>query len=190
MARLIIGFGHKRRRGKDLCGEIACRLLREQGRPVRQDWFAASLKEMARVVFGFDQDQLYGDRKFEVDPFWGFTPRWALQVGGTEAMRRVFGEDIWVKTLERRALANPETSVVVCDLRFPNEAEAIHRIGGLAIKVERPAHLLPPATSPDEDTHLSETALDGYDGWDAVILNDGTVDQLAQKVQAIVSSTT
>lgn len=189
MPRLIIGFGHKRRRGKDLCGEIACRLLREQDRPVRQDWFAASLKEMARVVFGFSQEQLYGNLKFEVDPFWGFTPRWALQVGGTEAMRNVFGEDIWVKTLERRALADP-SSVVISDMRFPNEVDAIHRLGGLAIRVDRPAELLPPATSPDEDQHLSETALDGYDGWDGVILNDGSIEQLEIAVRSIVSPST
>lgn len=190
MPRLIIGFGHKRRRGKDLCGEIACRILRERDIPVRQDWFAYSLKEMARVVFGFDQEQLYGEQKFEVDPFWGFTPRWALQVGGTEAMRNVFGPDIWVKTVERRALADPETSVVICDLRFPNEVEAIHRMGGLAIRVDRPAKLLPPATSPDEDSHLSETALDNYHGWDGVILNNGTLESLEASVRAFVSPTT
>jgi hypothetical protein len=101
-------------------------------------------------------------------------------------MRRVFGPDIWVRTLERRALADPTTSVIICDLRFPNEAEAIHRLGGRVIRVDRPAHLLPRASSPGEDQHLSETAMDDYRNWDGVITNDGSIEKLESAVRALL----
>jgi hypothetical protein len=102
-------------------------------------------------------------------------------------MRRGFDENIWVRTLERRVLKEPEVSVVITDLRFTNEVEGIHRLGGLVIRVDRPEDQIPPATTPDEDQHESETALDGYSQWDFIVENTGTLRDLQRKIENLVT---
>ena len=79
--------------------------------------FASHLKDVTSIMFGWDRNLLEGDtdesREFreEVDPFWSdklgrkFTPRLALQLMGTEVGRNVFGENIWIHSLEREPCA-------------------------------------------------------------------------------------
>lgn len=179
MKRLIIGFGHKRRRGKDLaCEIVAEQLASVLEDAIRIDHFADSIKEgIGAGVFGFSEAQLYGDLKTVVDPFWGITPRDVFQRFGTEVMHTLFGADIWARTLVRRAMNEPKAHVLVGDVRFPHEVEALKRLGAILIRIDRD---VPPSEDPAEDRHRSETALDGWDGWDHVILNNGTIEDLRQ----------
>jgi len=181
LPRLVLGFGHRRRRGKDLSCRLAAELLAGLDVPCRVDHFARSLKEGVKAIFGLTEDQVNGDAKFTPDPFWQDTPRRILQLVGTECMRNGYDKQIWARTLERRALADPKTSVVIGDVRFPNEVAAIHRLGGFVVRVDRDV----PAR-PEEDNHLSETALADYDGWDHVITNDGDVKDLWRKVRDVI----
>jgi 5' nucleotidase, deoxy (Pyrimidine), cytosolic type C protein (NT5C) len=93
-----------------------------------------------------------------------------LQRLGTEAGRRVLGDDVWV----RAALMDPPAKLVLSDCRFPNEAEAIKALGGQVWRIERPGYN--PINS-----HVSEVALDGYP-FDQVINNDGSIEDLIAKV--------
>lgn len=187
MKRMIIGFGHKRRRGKDLACEIVQAQLSymEQFEDhIRIDHFARSIKEGIGVgVFGFNPSQLYGEHKTTVDPFWGITPRDVFQRFGTEVMHTLFGADVWARTLVRRALNEPDKHVLVGDVRFPHEVEALKELGAILIKIDRD---VPPSDDPAEDLHASETALDGWDGWDHVILNNGTIEELRQLLAAFL----
>jgi len=187
MKRLIIGFGHKRRSGKDTCGEFAAEyLIKHRNIPFTQiDWFARSLKAACIAAFDFNEDQMWGPSKLVVDPYWGFTPAFALQKTGTEAMRHTFGDDFWVKTLKRRVLASRDTCFVITDVRFPNEAAAIKSWGGFVVDVVRPQAPEALADGRDSD-HPSETALDLYADWDGVIINDGTIEQLRDQVTKLV----
>ena len=106
--------------------------------------FAGPVKDVASIVFGWDRKALEGDtpesRKWreQPDPNWEgvfpdlnngiLTPRLALQKIGTEAMRGVFGDNIWVKSLFERREPNEKT--VITDVRFQNEIEAILENGG------------------------------------------------------------
>lgn len=177
MKRMIIGFGGKRRRGKDLACELTKRLLADIDHVARIDHFAASIKDgIGKGVFGFSHDQLYGDLKTAVDPFWGITPRDVFQRFGTEVMHTQFGADIWVRTLLRRVEnGTAGVHVLVGDVRFPHEVEALHRQGALLVKIDRD---LPASEVPAEDAHASETALDDWHGWDYMINNNGTVEDL------------
>ena len=69
--------------------------------------------------------------------------------------------------------------VVIDDVRFLNEVEMIHRLGGRVIRIDRPG--------PAESTHASETELDSFDGWDGVIVNDGTLRELDEKVRGVIT---
>lgn len=59
-----------------------------------------------------------------------------LQRLGTEAGRNIHGEDCWVNIALRKIRAI-DTSVVVTDVRFPNEVQAIRRYGGKIIRIHR-----------------------------------------------------
>jgi hypothetical protein len=186
MDRIVLAFGHKRLRGKDTAGAIALDWFVRRKLPVRRDSFAHSLKEgVGRGVFGMNNEQLYGDLKTTADPFWGMTPRRMLQFVGTDLMRNQLREDIWAKTLERRAKNDPETSVVITDLRFWNEVDAIRRLGGYVIKCERQVEF-----DPDQDTHPSETDLDNYVDWDYMLDNTGTMEDLETQVRSMVEDIT
>lgn len=166
----IVGFGHRRMRGKDTAAAYLA-----DNYDFAHDAFAYSLKEgIGRGVFGLTDDQLYGsqDVKETVDPFWQLTPRDILQRAGTEAMRHTFGADVWVKTLLRRA-EKRRVPTVVADVRFVSEADAIKAHDGFVIRIDRN---LP--YDPIIDQHQSETDLLTYDRWDLIINNDGTLEGL------------
>jgi hypothetical protein len=180
--QLIVGFGHKRLRGKDTAAQFAVVHLEQALGPTRQESFAQSLKRgIGMGVFGLSQDQVYNEQlKAVEDPFWEMTPREILQRAGTEAMRKEFGRDIWIKTLQRRCLSDP-ANVVISDVRFVNEAEAIKSWGGVVIRIDRDVQF-----DARIDTHQSETDLDVWYDWDHTMQNDSTVDVLYRNTQALL----
>lgn len=110
--------------------------------------FADSLKDVTASVFGWDREMVEGStvesRAFRdvVDPWWtkelgikDFTPRKAMQLIGTELFRTHFHGDIWVKNTMMRA--SKEQDVVIADVRFVNEAQAIVDAGGILIRVAK-----------------------------------------------------
>ena len=114
----------------------------------RLSW-ASSLKDAVSVVFGWDRTLLDGvtrssrEWREQVDQWWAdrldipnLTPRWVLQHWGTDVLRTNFHDDIWVASLERKLITTTD-NVVITDSRFPNEIDAIKRIGGTTIRVER-----------------------------------------------------
>ncbi|MYT31724.1 MULTISPECIES: hypothetical protein [unclassified Streptomyces] len=103
-----------------------------------------------------------------------------LQRLGTEAGRQVLGEDVWVNALFRdyETWTNP---TVISDVRFPNEAGAIRKRGGLVVEIRRPSQALI-----ENSNHVSENALAGWD-FDVTILNTGTVEGFRASVEAITS---
>ncbi|MEU1309191.1 hypothetical protein ABZ419_09900 [Streptomyces cinnamoneus] len=103
--------------------------------------------------------------------------RGLLQRCGTEAGRGVLGENVWVDALFHDAETWGPT--VITDVRFPNEAEAIRERGGLVVRIKRPS-----GTPIREADHTSETALDEWP-FDAVLINDGTVEDLREQLKAL-----
>lgn len=70
---------------------------------------------------------------------------------------------------------------IITDVRFPNEAEAIKERKGIVVRIERKQ---PEGTIGTQ--HSSETSLDNYTGWDVVVDNNGTLEQLYQQAHKIV----
>jgi hypothetical protein len=109
--------------------------------------FADALKDSVATIFGWERRLLEGDtdesRKFRetIDPWWSkrfaydVTPRYMLQLMGTEAGRNAFHIDIWIHTVARRMMQFE--NVVIADARFPNELQFIRDNGGFNVHVER-----------------------------------------------------
>lgn len=110
------------------------------------------------------------------------TPRKLLQLLGTEAGRQIIHPNIWVNALF--SAYKPEDNWIVTDVRFPNEADIVKDKGGIMIRINRSQFLIDGRVIL-KDEHASETGLDDYDKFDYVIDNDGTVQDLIDKVKSL-----
>lgn len=101
-----------------------------------------------------------------------------LQRFGTEVGREMFGEDFWVNA----AINSIEdgSKVVVSDVRYPNEADAIKKLGGKVWRVVRPGF------GPAND-HESEHAMADY-SFDLEIHNNSGVELLYSAVKLALIS--
>lgn len=102
--------------------------------------------------------------------------RRTLQRTGTDAGRNVLGQDVWVRAATEHL---PEGHVVFTDVRFPQEADAVRALRGKVIRIVRPG------TGP-VNGHSSEIAMDDYP-FDAVIVNDGTQDDLHRAIRKVAA---
>ncbi|AFO10928.1 deoxynucleoside monophosphate kinase [Streptomyces phage R4] len=103
-----------------------------------------------------------------------------LQRTGTEAGRKLLGSDVWVNALLAEFSDVP--ALVVTDVRFPNEAQAVADRGGVLIRVRRPG--VGPAKDRVGRVHESEVALDGW-AFDHTLINDGSVRDLHLKLYGV-----
>jgi hypothetical protein len=147
----------------------------------------------------------------QVDPWWSerlnmpdLTPRLMLQLWGTEVCRKGFHDDIWIASLENK-LRTSTDDIVISDCRFPNEIKSIRNAGGIVIRVKRgeePEWYEAAVNMNSGETgnmswalskerinklgiHASETAWVGT-RFDHVLTNNGTIDELTNKVKGLV----
>jgi hypothetical protein len=149
--------------------------------------FAAGLKAMLATLLrlqGADEDEIAelidGAAKEDRCRYLaGASARRAMQTLGTE-WGRAIDQDFWVKVW-RGAL--PDSGrIVVDDLRFANEANAIHDMGGLVVRIDRPdARRLDPAAA----AHASES-LAGVTP-DRVIVGGGPFENLWEQVDDLAT---
>ena len=128
------------------------------------------------------------------EQFVPMTVRNFLQKLGTDGLRDGLHENVWVNALMSDYIPDdvqwadgplggyePGTEFpnwVITDTRFTNEAEAIRKKDGILIRVERPG--VKPVNN-----HPSEVSLDKYN-FDHTIINNGSVEELAEKVKHIL----
>jgi hypothetical protein len=102
-----------------------------------------------------------------------------------QGIRRI-DPDYWVRNLMERVLDVPSgTPIVVPDVRYPNELEALAKNGFKTVRVQRK---YPQGLTNDESRamlHESETALDTYNV-DALIKNDGEMIDLISKALDVI----
>ena len=166
--------------------------------------FADKLKDAVAEMFDWPRPMLEGitpqsrDWRERPDQFWTqelgreITPRYVLQVFGTECMRQGFYDGIWVSLVKKRIQENPTINWVIPDTRFPNEVNMIKSIGGSVWCVKRGEnplwfdHYKYHGVEP-QDTHPSEWAW-AHSDFDHTITNDDTVQVLQQNIKTIINS--
>lgn len=99
-----------------------------------------------------------------------------LQAMGTEAGRKILGENIWIDAIFNQI--HLTDNVVLTDVRFPNEAQRIKEEGGLVVRINRPG-----VTA--LNAHPSETALSEWP-FDYTIPNEGSLDVLREMTHTFV----
>lgn len=182
---VLIALGHKAQRGKDT---VAKYLVTEYG--FKSMAFAEPLKKMVAAAFpGVTMDHLHTEQlKMKPVDFWPHESPARMCQRIAQGVRSEYGQDFWAQILKRRlevdgffapaALARPR--YVITDLRTPAEAMLIKEWGGKCVRVDRDEKLVGDIGRPSN--HWTEIALDDYDGWDAVITNNGTLPELQEKV--------
>lgn len=176
----IVGFTGRKRSGKD----TAAGVLEAFG--FKRLAFAGPIKAMIGALLeyqGVDDETIYrmleGDLKEVPTPYLGGrTPRYAMQKLGTEWGREMMCDTIWVDILRR--VARFFKRVVVSDVRFPNEVEALKEDGGIIYRVNRPG--LPPA-----DDHPSEAQIDTLEVFGELQNTAASAEEFQLEVAAIFS---
>lgn len=108
------------------------------------------------------------------------TGREVLQYVGTQVFRKI-ENNVWAKALMRRIKEDEPKVALISDLRFPDEGDETHNNDGLIVRLTRAYE--------SSGNHLSETALDGYEGFDFVIDNsDLSISDLISCLYEILKS--
>jgi hypothetical protein len=181
MKPMIIGIAGRAGSGKST---LANMLTSRHG--YKELNFADPLKDMARAL-GFKVDTQQD--KQTIHPYWKLSGRHFLQLWGTQVGRQLVPEvisqmpNIWIQHMDMRltSYCNEEgvltQSVVVADVRFPDEAQMIKENGGIVIHLSR--------DDEQQMTHISERDLPRsvIDYW---IINNGTREELYQQCMSLL----
>ena len=128
---------------------------------------------------------LYVDKHERVEQL-GVTSRHLQQTLGTEWGRTCVSPDMWLRVWKQRM--RHYRCVVVDDVRFINEAELIRAMGGEVwhIHREKPCGAQEDQSEMDQVMrHVSEGGLDAWPHFSRYIVNNGTLQELADAVSAI-----
>ena len=171
---MIIGLSGYAQSGKDT---VADYLMAEHGFIRRA--FADNIRRMlydVNPMIGHEPLQVKVDvdgwDKAKQDPI----VRRMLQVLGVSARENIH-QDVWINAALDRVLND---RIVITDVRFINEAEAIRNRGGEIWRVVRPGVNA-------VNSHVSETQLDNYK-FDQYLVNDGSITDLHNQVLNLIGA--
>lgn len=177
---MLIGLHGKPRVGKDT---LAAHLINRHN--LLRYGPSVPLKDTVAKMFDvpreyFDEDKM----KDQVDPFWGITYRQMAQKVGKESSRDVFGDDIWLRHVEKKLKYitrrlneypnEPDTyrGIILADVRYENEVHWVKKHGGDVIFVIRNN-----APKSSDTGHVVDQGLPA-DLADILIYNNGTIDEM------------
>jgi len=125
--------------------------------------FAWPIKEVCKIIFGWEEESFQGKAKETVDLFWGISPRNAMQWIGTEAFqyylpndfphfKEMNGRTIWVKKFLKWMAEHPYSGFIITDVRFHHELDTLEEFlsnGVISLRVNN-------SRIDTSDTHASE----------------------------------
>jgi len=197
----------KKRSGKNTVADIIKKYYFDYKNDLKEYAYADKLKKAVMEIFDLSYDQLYGDSKEEnTHVKWSYltdairakykdkqekseylTVRELMQIVGTDVFRESFYPEIWVDSLWRQITQENPKMAIITDARFVNEIERAreiekeHDLKVFSISVVRPS-------LESNDDHKSENQLNLYNGYDSVIVNNGSLEDLESKVFSILSN--
>ena len=164
--------------------------------------FADGVRDAVEGIFGFTQEQMLdGNTKEKIDPFWGFSPRYATTNLG-ELMKKIH-PNVWtIKAFKQidEWIANGE-NVVVTDMRFFVEYDGLRERNATLVNVYRPFSIRSHYSKFEiaqykyfghliwTKKHVSETQLDDrINDFDHFIWNDeeGNLPRLYDQVEELI----
>ena len=169
---MIIVLGHQKQVGKD----TAARAMAADGNVLVKslaDPLYRACRELHRDFKSKDYYDSYPKQK-HAKMSNGITPREML-LGIGQKVKEVLGKRCWVDSLLAEAERSVKDHLVIPDVRFKEEVEALKEVDAIFIKVIRPGI--------DQPSDVADDDLVGWNGWDREILNSGN--QLELEAKAI-----
>jgi hypothetical protein len=186
----LISCSGKKRNGKDTVADMIVRILAEEkGLVYKKIAFGTAVKQVASLMTGIPANEWETTEQKEMflGPEWDkvdedgnvvrMTRRKFLTTLGSDAVTAHLHQMAWINMTFKDY--TPEKLTVVSDTRFYTELNRVNKLNGYTIRVINPRVF-------SDDTHPSEVELDDYTGWDFVVINDGTLEELELKVRAIL----
>ena len=183
----VILISGLKRSGKDFVAEK----LQEKMYSSKVFAFAEPLKDIIAITMGLKMGDLEkykndGEHIFthtemlnaDPEPFTNF--RSILQRFGTEAMKKHFGDDVWVNLLIDKLYNLNLTTVIVSDWRFMSEYNALADVADVWTVRVHDDNLTP-------DDHASETELMDFN-FDLVVDNTAKDDSILAEVDRIATT--
>lgn len=187
--KTVILLSGKKETGKSTAAQILKEHLFEE------QSFAAELKNQlfvfTKYVLGADEVtyEHFQDQKLKIQPIKvpyvekEITPRYIMQVYGTEVMRDLFNENYWVDQVIGKILNSDKENHVVVDCRFENEINRVReKLSGLCniytVRINR--------HTGKNDNHPSETSLDEYSQWNYEINNNYSMNAFRSNLKDII----
>lgn len=176
---IIVGVSGFARSGKDTVCDYAVDHF-----GYRKVGFSDPIREIAKTIFGFEDEDFVNERKEEINPVWNLSPRFALQKIGTEGSRNVFQDDIWIRCIERKIAKlvekEDQRKFIIRDLRYENEADFVRSQEGhfgLVLHVLRPSQERIRLSE-----HPTERGIEIQSAHDIVLENTGTIEDMHKQV--------
>ena len=190
---MLIGIAGKAGSGKTAAANYLCEKYNFEKKA-----FADPLKDILSILTNTPREDFEKDKESVLD-FWGITKRQLMQKFGTEVMRNEYPKHIplpcigfetnsiwvlnfidWYTRIHIRPGGRIISPIVVHDVRFQDEIDAIRYLGGVVIYIDRiELHL----ENFGQSMHSSETL--SKDKVDKIIKNNGTLAELYQKIDQI-----
>ena len=174
---ILIGIAGKKGSGKDSVADYLCAQYRFQKRA-----FADPLKQICQILFQLEDQQLSDPiLKETIDDRWQLSPRQMFQKIGTDLFRNHYDPHIWLDHFKSWYFQHAlETHIVCNDVRFQNECDLIHELGGIVIRLTRTLHTTP-------DSHPSES-VESLTNIDLEWNNNGSLSDLYQTIETWIPS--
>ena len=151
---------------------------------------SSKLKDIVKVLFNFNDDQVETDCKEVVDDRWGVTPRTVMQFLGTEMFQYKIQEmlpcvqrNFWIKSVIEEHVREATYPIVISDMRFLHEYTELQKYDVFVIKIKRQQVIQ------RMDMHPSETEFVNIPV-NLEIDNNGTIPDMLNIVNTYFSSTT
>lgn len=175
---MLIGLTGAAFAGKDTAGAYLARA--HNFSPLA---FADPLRDGLEAMFDLTARDFAPARKELVIDWIGKSPRQLMQTLGTEWGLDGIHPELWVRHMARRIdrlRRHNGDDIIITDLRFPDEAALIRRLGGEIWRIHRPGA----ATTAHSD-HRSERAGQAIEA-DRHLDNSGTIEQLYEQIDAAI----
>lgn len=116
-------------------------------------------------------------------------PRELLQHLGTEVIRNNIDEEFFIKRLcdDIKVYSYYFDVATISDARFPEEIDIPRDMFSDVFVIKVVRENFESNLTEEQKKHRTETALDDYDNYDYVIYNDGSLEDLEEKVKKMVS---
>lgn len=185
----LLGFA---RAGKDWTASQLKAYFESQGKSVELYSYAAPMKQIAATLFDITLEQLDNYKNHPLEYVIDITQlsdfkrpvdihntnfRRFLQLLGNEAIKPVFGDNVWAKLAKENIAKSTADIVIIPDCRFAVELEAV---GGVTVRVVN--NSLPPPMNHSSELELIDYKTDYVLNNTDYKLTEGEIIDLAKRI--------